>query len=88
MSETKRVVEKISDRLHTSTTPGNFFEIEAVGFTLDKGMPKIIHEIRRNGVIEETVNLEEGTDPIPYLLTLIETHEFLEEVAGKEGTAK
>lgn len=88
MSRLESLITKVNDRLYTATLDGTFFEIEAIGFRFEGGVSQVIHEIRQNGVIESELSLVEGENPVPYLLEVLEAHEFLNDVAGEEGTTK
>lgn len=88
MSNLESLITQINDRLYTATLDGTFFEIEAIGFRLEGGVSQVIHEIRQNGIIDGELFLVEGESPVPYLLEALETHEFIKDVAGKEGTTK
>lgn len=88
MGNFESLINHINDRLYTASLDGTFFEIEAIGFRLEGGVSQVIHELRQNGVIEGEVFLVEGESPVPYLLEALEAYEFLNDIAGKEGTTK
>lgn len=86
MSELEPLISKVSDRLYTATLDNVFFEIEAIGFRFEGGVSQVVHELRLNGIIEGELYLVEGESPVPYLLEALEAHEFMNDLAGKEGT--
>lgn len=88
MSPLESLVQQVNDRLYTASMKNTFFEVEAIGFRFEGGVSQVVHEIRQNGIIEGELHLVEGESPVPYLIEALEAHEFLNDIAGREGTAK